>query len=147
MAAMAGLNRIWQNNTISFANKFKLYKSLVTPIVLYGCEIWTLLADSEKKDPCFRNEVPEEKLLRIFYLEAQDQRLGAEQNNFLVGSLEPLLATVKRRKLAWLGHITRHASPKPPFRAPWSVGDALVGRGNARWTTSKSGHPCPCQNC
>ena len=49
MAAMAGLNRIWQNNTISFANKFKLYKSLVTPIVLYGCEIWTLLVDSERE--------------------------------------------------------------------------------------------------
>ena len=38
------------------------------------------------------------------------------------------------------------ALPKPSFRAPWSVGDAVVGRGNAGWTTSKSGHPCPCQN-
>ena len=46
MAAMAGLNRIWQNNTISFANKFKLYKSLVTPIVLYGCE-------TGKHGPCW----------------------------------------------------------------------------------------------
>ena len=27
--------------------KFKLYKSLVTSILLYGCETWTLLADSE----------------------------------------------------------------------------------------------------
>ena len=24
---------------------------------------------------------------------------------------------------------------------------AMVGRVNARWTTWKSGHPCPCQNC
>ena len=37
MAAMARLNRIWWCNTISFTSKFKLYKSLVTPI-LYGCE-------------------------------------------------------------------------------------------------------------
>ena len=29
MAAMARLNKIWRCNTISFANKFKLYKSLV----------------------------------------------------------------------------------------------------------------------
>ena len=32
MAAMARLNRIWRCNTISFASKFKLYKSLVTSI-------------------------------------------------------------------------------------------------------------------
>ena len=30
--------------------------------------------------------------------------------NYLVGPQEPLLATVKRRKLAWFGHITRHDS-------------------------------------
>ena len=34
MAAMARLNRMWMCNTISFASKFKLYKSLVIPIVL-----------------------------------------------------------------------------------------------------------------
>ena len=35
------------------------------------------------------------------------------------------------------------ASPKPFFGALWSV----VGRGNAGWTKSKTGHPWPCQNC
>ena len=44
-----------------------------------------------------------------------------------------------------MSHATT-ASPKPFFRATWRVGDAVVGRGNAAWTTSKSGHPCPCQN-
>ena len=37
-------------------------------------------------------------------------------------------------------------SPNPSSRTPWRVGDAAVGRGNAGWTTSKSGHPCPRQN-
>ena len=63
MATVAKLNRIWRCNTISFASKFKLYKPLVTPILLYGCETWTLLAGSEKKkrkDPGFRNQVHEE---------------------------------------------------------------------------------------
>ena len=31
-------------------------------------------------------------------------------------------------------------------RTPWRVGDALIGTGNTGWTTSKGGHPCPCQN-
>ena len=37
MAAMARLNRIWWCNTISFASKFKLYKSHVISVLLYGC--------------------------------------------------------------------------------------------------------------
>ena len=45
-----------------------------------------------------------------------------------------------------MSHATT-ASPEPSFKAPWRVGDAVVGRGNAGWTTSKSGHPCPCQIC
>ena len=38
VAAMARLNRIWQCNIISFASKFKSYKSVVTVILLCGCE-------------------------------------------------------------------------------------------------------------
>ena len=45
-----------------------------------------------------------------------------------------------------MSHATT-ASPKPSFRAPWRVGDAVVGRRNAGWTTSKSGPPCLGQNC
>ena len=49
-SAMARLNRIWRCNTISFASRFKVNKSLVTSILLYSCEKWTLLPDSEKKE-------------------------------------------------------------------------------------------------
>ena len=37
------------------------------------------------------------------------------------------------------------ASPKPSLKAAWRLGDAVVGRGNAGWTSLKGGHPCPCQ--
>ena len=63
MAAVARLNRVWQSNTISFTSKFKLYKSLVTSILLFVCETWTLPADFErkkKKDPDVQKQVPEE---------------------------------------------------------------------------------------
>ena len=36
MVAVVRLNRIWRCNTISFASKFKLYKSLVSSILHYG---------------------------------------------------------------------------------------------------------------
>ena len=54
------LEAVTSFNTISFVNMSKLYKSLVTSILLYGYDTWTLFADSEKKDPAF---------LRISYLE------------------------------------------------------------------------------
>ena len=42
---------------------------------------------------------------------------------------------------------TMITSPKPSFRASWRVGNTVVSRRNAGWTTSKIGHPLPCQNC
>ena len=48
--------------------------------------------------------------------------------------------------MVWACH-TRTASPKPSFKAPWRMGDAMVSRGNSGWTTIKSGHPCPCKKC
>ena len=68
MAAMARPNRIWRCTTIAFASKFKLYKSLVTSILLYGCDTWTLFADSEKRIQAFKTKYLK-KLLRILYLE------------------------------------------------------------------------------
>ena len=46
VAVIARLNRTGRCNIISFASKFKFYKSFVTSIILYGCETWTLLVDS-----------------------------------------------------------------------------------------------------
>ena len=36
------------------------------------------------------------------------------------------------------------ASPKSSFTAPWRMGDVVVRRENAGWTTAKSGHPSSC---
>ena len=65
---MARLSSIWRCSTISFASKFKLYKSLITSTLLYGCETWTLLADSEKRIQAFETKCLWE-LLHISYLE------------------------------------------------------------------------------
>ena len=47
--------------------------------------------------------------------------------NFLMGPRKPILATVKRRKLAWFGHVTRHDSLSKTIlqgtrrATPWSA--------------------------
>ena len=43
-------------------------------------------------------------------LGAQDKDWVRSKINFLVGPQEPLLAIVKRRKLAWFGHVARRDS-------------------------------------
>ena len=106
---MARLNRIWRCNVISFASKFKLYKSLVTSIFLYGCEILTLLATSGKGIQAFKTKCLR-KVLRISCLEHRTNDWVRSIINFLVGPQESLLATVKRRKFAWFGHVTRYDS-------------------------------------
>ena len=94
---------------MSFASKFKLYNSLVTAILLYDCETWTLLIDPKKRIQAFETKCLR-KLLRIPYLERKTNDWRRSKINFLVGPQASLQAIVKRRKLAWFGHVTRHAS-------------------------------------
>ena len=108
MAAMVKLNRIWRSNTISFVSKVKMTKCLVTSILLYGCEAWTLLAHSDKRIQDFETKSLM-KLLRISYLEHKTSDWLRSKINSCV-PLEPLLAPVKRQKLAWFGHVTHHNS-------------------------------------
>ena len=100
-----------------------------------ACWLW-------KKDPCFRNQVHEETSSYLLLGDWVWKKI-----NFLLGPQEPLLATVMWQKRAWfcMSHATT-ASPKPSFRAPGRVDDAVVSRGTAGWTTSESGHICLCQN-
>ena len=100
MIATARLNRTWRCNTISIASKFKLYKSFLTSMFLYGCKTWSLLADPKKKRiQAFESKCPK-KLLRISYLEHETNDLVRNKINFLVGPQEALLATLKIWKLA-----------------------------------------------
>ena len=46
-----------------------------------------------------------------------------------------------------LSSMENNFSPKPFFWATWRLGDAVVSRGNAGWTTPKSRHLDQCQNC
>ena len=141
MAAMARLNRI----TINFASKFKLYKSLVISIssmtVKNGPRLLTLRKGSRALKPSAWGNYSTSiwNTRPVNGCGARLTPLWIHRNLFFQLS--------RNRNLHGLGmsHGTT-ASLKPSFRPPWRVGDAMVGRGNAWWTTSKSGHPWPCQS-
>ena len=56
--------------------------------------------------------------------------------NFLVGPQEPLPANVKRRKLAWFGHIQRHDSLYKTIRHGTLEGGRRRGRQRKCWMDS-----------
>ena len=106
-----------------------------------ACRLW-------KKYPGFWNQMPEETSPHLLQ-EAQDRQLGLDTDQLPCGSTGTSSGNCKEiRNLhgSGMSHATT-ASPKPSFRAPWKVSVAVVSKGYAGQTTSKSGHPCPCQNC
>ena len=63
------------------------------------------------------------KLLRVSYLEHKNNDWVRRKIKFLVRPQEPLLATVKRRKFTWFGHVTRHNSlSKTILQGTWEGG-------------------------
>ena len=131
-AAMAKLSRIWKSS-ISFYTKFLLYKSLVLSIFLYGCESWTLLADTEKRIESFELKCWR-KLLRITYLDRKTNDYVRSTVELYIGPQEPLLATVKRRKLTFFGHTTRHDSLCKTIMQGTIEGGRRRGRQRKNWT-------------
>ena len=84
------------------------------------------------------------KLLRISYQEHKTNDWVRSKINFHRNLFWQLSRDGKLHGSGMSNATT--ASLKPSFRAPWWVGGAVVGRGNAGWTTSKSGHHCTYQN-
>ena len=111
-SAMAKLSTIWKRKDISFPTKTKLFRSLVLSILLYGCESWTLTAETTKRLESFETK-SYRRLLGISWADRKTNDFVCNKVTNLAGPQEPLLSIVKRRKLSWFGHITRHnALPK-----------------------------------
>ena len=108
------------------------------PLWIINC-----LLTLKNKDPGFWNQVHEETSPHLL-LGVQDQWLGAKQDQLPCGSTGTCSSNCQEMETC-ISHATT-AFPKQSFRAPWRVGDTVVGRGDAGWTTSKSGHICPSQN-
>ena len=105
MSVMIRLHINWKSRDINFPTKLKLCRALT--LFIYGCESWTLTAETERhvqtfETRCFR------RLLCIPQTEHKTNEYVRQQGDSLAGKQEPLSTTVKRRKLCWFGHITRH---------------------------------------
>ena len=69
-------NRRFDAYCVMDLGKFNVYKTFVISILLHGWETWTLMADSNKKDPSFAVQVPE-KTFHHSLFGAQGPQLGS----------------------------------------------------------------------
>jgi hypothetical protein len=87
--------------------KVKAYKTIILPVVLYGCESWSLTLREEHRLRVFENRV----LRRIFASKRDEvtgewRKLHKEELHNLY-SYPGIIRQVKSRRMRWMGHVAR----------------------------------------
>jgi hypothetical protein len=83
----------------------RIYTTVFLPVVLYGCETWSLTLKEEKRLRVFENRV----LRRIFGPKRDEatgerRRLHNEELNDLCSS-ENIVRVIKSRRMSWARHV------------------------------------------
>ena len=99
---------------------------------LYACEMWTIMADIERRIQalemrCFR------KPLGISYRDHITYEEEKTRNGNAMGPYEDLLTSVKRRKLKWYRHVTRSSGLAKTIQQGTVQGGRRRGRQRKRW--------------
>ena len=87
--------------------KIKIYRTIILPVVLYGCETWSLTLRGERRLRVFENRV----LRRVFGPKRDEvtgdwRKLHNEELSDLF-SLPNIVRAVKSRRMRWAVHVAR----------------------------------------
>jgi hypothetical protein len=126
---------------ITKQKKIKIYRIIILPVVLYGCETWSLTLRKEHRQRVFENRV----LRRIFgpkrEVDGSWRKLHNDELHSLYSSLK-IVGMIKSRKMRWAGHVgtwekgevfTGFWFGDPNGRDQWD-GVLICGRITLRWT-------------
>jgi hypothetical protein len=107
--------------------KVKIYKTIILPVVLYGCETWSLTLKVEHRLRVFENRV----LRRIFGPKRDEvtgewRKLHNEELHNLYSSPN-IIRQMRSRRMRWAGHVARMEEERKVFRV-------LVGKPAAKTT-------------
>ena len=92
---------------MNFKLKIKIYRTIILPVVLYGCEIWSLTMREERRLRVFENRV----LRRIFgpkryEVTVECRKLHNKEFSDLY-SLPNIVRVVKSRRMRRAWHVAR----------------------------------------
>src|SRR5215469_8501273 len=96
-------------------SKIKIYRTRILPVVLYGCETWSLSLREERRLRGFENRV----LRRVFgpkrdQVTGEWRKLHEELRDLY--SLPNILRVVKLRRMRWAGHVARMGEGRGVYR-------------------------------
>jgi len=96
--------------------KIKIYRTIILPVVLYGCEAWSLTLREDRKLRVFENMV----LRRIFEPRMEEVtgewgRLHKEELNNLYSSAN-IVRVIKSRRMKWAWHVARMGEERGVYR-------------------------------
>jgi hypothetical protein len=105
--------------------KIKIYKTIILPVVLYGCESLSLTLREEHRLRIFENRV----LRRIFGPKRDEvtggwRKLHNEELHGLYSS-PSIVRVIKARRMRWEGHVARMGAVRGAY-------NILVGRPEGR---------------
>jgi hypothetical protein len=111
--------------------KVKIYKIIILPVVLYGCETWSLTLREQH-----RLRVFEKRVLRGIFGPTRDEVTGewrkfhsGEIHNFF--SSPDIIRQIKSRRMGWAGHVARLGEGRNVYRV--LVGKPEGRRPRCRW--------------
>ena len=96
--------------------KIKIYRTIILPVVMYGCETWSLTLREERKLRVFENMV----LRRIFgprrdEVTGEWKRLHNEELSDLYSSPN-IVRVIKSRRMRWAEHVARMGEERGVYR-------------------------------
>ena len=101
------MDKIWSANHIPIKLKMNIFEASVLSILLYGCETWTITPQLEQRinsfaTNCYRQmlDIKREDKIKLDNIYAQVNR-------------RPLIYTINKRQLGWLGHTLRRDKDEP----------------------------------
>jgi hypothetical protein len=103
-ACYYSVQNLLSSHLISKNLKIKIYKTVILPVVLYGCETWSLTLRKERRLRVFEKRV----LRRIFGPKREEDRflrkLHSDEIHSLYSSLN-IFTVIKSRRMRWVGHV------------------------------------------
>jgi hypothetical protein len=104
---------------VSKNTKIEIYRTIILPVVLYGCETWSLTVSEEHRLRVFENRV----LRRIFGPKRDEvtgewRRLHNKELNDLYSSPN-IIRVIKSRRMRWAGHVACMGEGKGAYRIWW----------------------------
>jgi len=101
------VQNLLSSSLLSKKLKIKIYRTIILPVVLYGCETWSLTLKEERRLRVFENRV----LRKVFGPKRDEvtgewKKLHNEELSDLY-SLPNIVRVVKPRRMRWAGHVAR----------------------------------------